>query len=248
MKLKILQWNIYYKENIEKVADEILKINPDIICLQELIQNTNIKPTVDTGNYLKKNLKYFSFIKETETWSNRSNKTAQLNAIFSRYPITNTSYQYLSPLHHNPPDANFEGRVYIEATIKINQIDLTVGTTHLSFSPQFIINERRKKEVDNLAKILVSKKNNYIFTGDLNAVYDSYAIKTIEKYLVHAGPNYLEPTWTTKPFDYHGQFKEDKLRWRLDYIFKTKDIKVVDSKILKTPLSDHLPILATIDI
>ena len=48
-------------------------------------------------------------------------------------------------------------------------------------------------------------------------------------------------------FDYK-DFKETKLRWRLDYVFASKDIRVIRSKIIKTKFSDHLPILVEFEM
>ena len=64
---------------------------------------------------------------------------------------------------------------------------------------------------------------------------------------MNLGPDYHEKTWTTKPFSYNG-FSENSLNWRLDFVFGTKDIKVISSEIIKTDLSDHLPILIKIEI
>src|SRR5207244_425566 len=111
----------------------------------------------------------------------------------------------------------------------------------------FQITEQKKKEVDNLIEGIKNKKQNYIMMGDLNSLPDSYTISELEKYFVHCGPDYKQNTWTTKPFNYQG-FKEDKLRWRVDYVFATKDVKVISSEIIQTNYSDHLPILTTISI
>lgn len=247
MILKILQWNVLRKENPDHIVQLIKENNPDIITAQELIENS--EKSIDTAKYMANKLGYNYFYKEGDTWSPaKNNKTSQNNAIFSRFLIEKNTFSYLTPPHHNPPDANYEGRVYVEIFIKINNKLLSIGTTHLSFSPRFVITEKRKKEVDKLVAVIKSKKSNFVFTGDLNSSPDSYTIEQIQKYLIHAGPDYRQPTWTTKPFDYHGQFKEHKLRWRLDYIFVTKDIKVISSKIIETKYSDHLPILLTIDL
>jgi len=247
MIIKILQWNILRKEDPDNVSGFIKKIGPDIVCLQEIIQND--EKNVDTGLYIANELGYNFFYKAGDTWQPAKNgKTSQGNAVFSKFTFTKTSFVYLTPPHHNPPDANFEGRIYVEAVFDVGNALLAVGTTHLAFSPRFTINEKRKKEVDNLTAIFESKKTNYVFTGDLNSPPNSYTIEQINKYLIHAGPDFRQPTWTTKPFDYHGQFKENKLRWRLDYVFTSQDVKIVDSRILKTIYSDHLPILLTIEI
>ena len=247
MNIKIFQWNFFYKENPDNIIQLIKKISPDLITAQELFQNS--EKNLDTAKYIAEKLNYYYFYKEAETWfPAKNNKTCQGNAIFSRYPITHSRYVYLSPSHHNPPDANYEGRVYVESEIQIKNKLLTVGTTHLSFSPKFVITERRTKEFNNLILAIKNNKKLFVFSGDLNCSPTSYVIKKLSKYFVPAGPNYNEPTWTTKPFDYHGQFKENKLCWRLDYVFVTKDIKIIESQIIKTDYSDHLPILLTISL
>ena len=113
----------------------------------------------------------------------------------------------------------------------------------------FHITDHRKKEIDNLVEILKTKEKDFVFAGDLNSIPKSYALQEIEriKTLKNPGPDFKENTWTTKPFDYHG-FKEDKLNWRIDYVFLTTDLKVMDSQIMRTDISDHLPILLEIEI
>ncbi len=244
MIVKILQWNVWYKEDTDKIALEIKKLDPDIVCAQELIQN--LKAGVDTASQIAAKIGYNYYYKEADTWSQREDKESQGNAIFSKKPILKTSFNYVQEPKHNPPDASHEGRVYIEAEVEIKGKKLTVGTVHLSYSKYFNLDESRKKEIDNLASVIKTKKKNYALTADLNSVPDDYAVKQLSKYLTSAGPSFVQKTWPTKPFDYHG-FKEDKLNWRVDYIFTTPDIKIKKSKIVPTKVSDHLPILLEID-
>ena len=65
---------------------------------------------------------------------------------------------YVQKPKHNPPDASHEGRVYVEIQVKTGNKKLTVGTVHLSYSYKFEITSHRRKEVDNLIKILKTKK------------------------------------------------------------------------------------------
>lgn len=247
MLIKILQWNIWYKENPEKIAEEILRINPDIVCAQELMQNSTSR--VDTAKSIAGITKYNFFYKESETWDNRPDKSSQGNAIFSKYPLKLIKHVYINKPVHNPLNASVEGRVYLESQFHFGQRTITVGTAHLSYSDRFEIDKRRTKEAKILKEILSTKKKNFIFCGDLNAVPNSYTIKKIEelKHLKNLGPDSTKSTWTTKPFDYKG-FKEDKLAWRVDYAFSTRDLKVKKTKILKTNYSDHLPILIEIEL
>lgn len=58
MKLKILQWNVLYKEDPNKIANEIKKIGADIVCGQELIQHLSKKPQIDTAKEIANKISY----------------------------------------------------------------------------------------------------------------------------------------------------------------------------------------------
>lgn len=249
MKLSVLQWNIWYKDDPVKIAKEIKKINPDIVYAQELIEYRNKGSIINTAKILAKQLGFNYYSHQAETWDNREDKESQGNAIYSKLPIKKSRFTYIQKPKHNPLDARHEGRVYVEIDVQVGDTILSLGTTHLSYSHKFKLNKLRKKEIDNLLAIIKKKKRNYIFAGDLNSTPQSYTIKKLESFenLKHAGPDYKENTWTTKPFNYHG-FIENDLNWRLDYIFTTKDLNITKAKIIKTKLSDHLPIYLQIDI
>lgn len=140
-----------------------------------------------------------------------------------------------------------EKRVYIETDIDIKGQQLTIGTTHMSYTDRFEITSSKKQETDKLIKFISKNKSKFILTGDMNAIPGSYTIDRIETILKNTGPDYKNKTWTTKPFSYNG-FEENELNWRLDHIFASSDIKLVESKVLNTEYSDHLPILSIVDI
>lgn len=247
MKIKILQWNVWTKENPVNIANEILKINPDVVCAQEIKQNLN--QGVDFLKTISEIIKYDSFYKEAVTWDRRTDVTSQGNAIFSKYPIATSSCEFIRPFKHNPANATKEGRVYIETEINFGSVQINVGTIHMPYSYKFRNTKVRKNEAGKLCEVLNKKDANYIFTGDLNSTPNSYTVKSIltKTNLKNAGPSFDQKTWTTKPFNYHG-FVENNLNWRIDYAFTSKDIKVISSEIVKTKFSDHLPILTEIEI
>jgi endonuclease/exonuclease/phosphatase family metal-dependent hydrolase len=246
MRLKILQWNVWTKENVSNIASEIKKIAPDIVCAQELV--TFSKKGVNTAKSIASLTDYDYFYKEAETWDVKGKNESQGNALFSRLPILNTFYYYVQEPKHNPPDAYHEGRIYVEIEVEAGDSLLTVGTTHLSYSAYFKLDKERKKEINNLVSLIKEKDKNYVFTGDLNSLPSDLAVKKIAKHLKHAGPDFNKKTWTTKPFEYRDGFKEDKLNWRIDYVFASRDVKVLQSEIVKTKYSDHLPVLVEVDI
>ncbi|MBU0576263.1 endonuclease/exonuclease/phosphatase family protein [Patescibacteria group bacterium] len=246
MKLKFLQWNIWYKENPDNIIQEIQNSAADIVTAQELIQNS--KTNVDTAQYIADRLGFNYFYQTADTWDNREEKKAQGNAIFSRFPIVKSDCVYLQKPKHNPTNALEEGRVYLEVLFDIHGKKLTIGTTHLSLTPHFKITNQRKKEINNLIGVIKNKKSDYILGADLNVVPGSYTIKQLEKYLKSAGPDYGENTFANQAFDYRGMFQVKGLEERLDYVFATDDIRVIGAQVFPTKYSDHLPILVEIEL
>lgn len=236
MKIKLLQWNIWYKEDINNILKVINEVKPDIVTLQEISfdneDDSNLKK-------LKSNFKYGEFAQAQQFLDGR----IQGNGIFSNYELLSNKKIFVQ----NPSDSedySKEGRIYLEANIKINEKDLSVGTTHLSYTHEFKETDLKDKEIQNLVNILKDKKENYIFSGDLNTTKTSNYIKQIQQYLINCD---TDNTWTTKPFSYNG-FNEDKLNWKLDYVFVTKDIKVSQIEVIDTKYSDHLPLLIEVEV
>lgn len=230
MKLTLLQWNILYTEDPANIAKTIAKLDPDITCLQEVARH--LDPPSDAAEVIGEALQRESYHEVSHTWEGKGDIG---NAIFSRWPITHRTVDFI-----RQPS---EGRTYIEAVIAPPGKPVTVGTTHMSFTPGFTTQDPAERK--NLLKNI--KSHRYVLTGDFNSLPESRLVQDLEKRLLHAGPPYEAPTWTTKPFDYMGM-TEDKLRWRLDYVFVSRDIKVTGARIIDTPYSDHLPVWVELEL
>ncbi len=245
MQLKVLQWNIWGREKVENVLKLVKRINPDILCFQELMIGSVYNNGRDVAKIIseKTNFEYNFALAHKAVDDGR----ILGNGIFSKFKIIeNSNFFIADPKNSN--DYSSQGRSCAVSKIFINsEKDITIATAHSSYNNKFVENEAKLKEIKRLVNFFKNNANKLIFTGDLNITPNSESIRRIEKHLVHCGPDYQKPTWTTKPFLYKG-FEEDKLRWRLDYAFATKDIKIVNSKIIKTQYSDHLPILVEIEI
>ena len=233
--IKLLQWNIWNKEDIDNIIKELKRIKADIVCIQELA----IKDDNDIKIRKLKEVYPYIFYEKADTFIDYS----QCNAILSKYPLYDKQYIYVqTPSQDKNRDYSKEGRVYVEAKVKVNNKELTIGTTHLSYTDRFKETKFKDKEVTNLISCI--KKDNYILTGDFNTNKTSKYIKWIEKILVN---NDTSNTWTTKPFSYNG-FEETELNWKLDYIFTSRDIKVKETKLVDTKYSDHLPIIIEVEL
>jgi len=242
--MKILQWNIWYQEDVKNILELLKKVDADIVCLQELTVNHR-RHNIDTAKYIADGLKYNFFYKEAQIDISSDRIRSYGNGIFSRYTIINSNFKFIRDLRAPETgmiDYSREGRVYIESLIDTGDRKLAVATTHMSYTDRFAQTPDKTIETDKLIAILKEKRDNYVLTGDFNSVPGSYTINEIEKRLKNAGPDMNEKTWTTKPFSYKG-FAVNTLDWRLDYCFVTPDIKIKSAEIIKTDFSDHLPIL-----
>lgn len=244
MKIKLLQWNIWYQEKVEHIIETIKEHSPDIICLQELTIGAQHHQNKDIPKLIADELQMHCNFAPAHTFPDGH---IQGNGIFSKYPlIKNNNFITKSPTQTE--DYTGEGRVCAVSTVKIkNKTHLTVATTHGSYAHQFKETEDKRHEINTIINFLQKVQQNTMLCGDFNLTPSAQTIKKIEQYMQHCGPQYHEPTWTTKPFSYNG-FVEKELRWRLDYVFATKDIHVQKAKIVSTPYSDHLPIIVEMEI
>jgi endonuclease/exonuclease/phosphatase family metal-dependent hydrolase len=242
MQISILQWNAWYDEDINNVV-RFLKEHPaDIICLQELVIHKN----KNSPKYIANQLGYNFYDYALPISSTDGEKIMLANGIFSRFPITTKRF-VLTEESSGVGGYNDESRSYIEVTLDISGKEMTVATTHMSYTHKFEATESKNLETKKLLKEVSNHKESYIFAGDLNALPDSPTVQAISSLLQNAGPDTSVNTWATKPFSYNN-FEASTLDWRLDYIFTTKDIAILSSKIIKTDYSDHLPVFALIDI
>ncbi len=246
-KITLLQWNCWVLEKKENILALLKEVDADIVCLQELTIGSPLQGGVSMPEYLATACGYNQFHKEIPNLAPRDGVASLANGIFSRYPISKTSWQWINEPKYGGQTFDDEFRVYAEAEIDLGSHRITVGTAHVSYTHEFADTVAREAEAATLLDVIQTKSSRYILTGDLNSLPGSYLISNLEKNLQNLGPDYTEGTWTTKPCDYDG-FKADTLDWRIDYAFGTRDIRVVQAEIVKTGFSDHLPILVTIEI
>lgn len=237
--MRILQWNVWYKEKVENITTLLRQVDADVVCLQELrINHQNVPERI-----AKKCGMTYHFA-PAQTYSGGE---IQGNGIFSKHTITAKDSITVKKSEGKTPEAWDECRIIAVANIEIEGTIFKIATTHLSYTHKFEETEQKREEVANFITYIKRQSKNFILTGDLNVTPTSHTIKEIEKHLKHCGPSYDKPTWTTKPFSYMG-FKETQLRWRLDYIFSTPDIEIASAEIVKTPFSDHLPIIVDLEL
>ncbi|WP_163536427.1 endonuclease/exonuclease/phosphatase family protein [Gracilibacillus sp. YIM 98692] len=238
MYIKIMTYNIHHGEGIDKkldlnrISDVITKSNADIIGLNEVDKHFSKRSDyVDQMDFLANKLNYYyAFGPSLSLKSKKERFIPEYgNGILSRFPLQ-TSHNHL----FDKGPCFIEGRAILEATIELNQKLVNVYVTHLSLSPNL-----HKKQSDFIIR---KAKKPAIILGDWNMKGLSKRWKKIvEEY---------EDVWETAGNTSGFTYPSKKPRKRLDYIFVSEDIKIIDVQVIDSfPLaSDHLPLMATLAI
>jgi endonuclease/exonuclease/phosphatase family metal-dependent hydrolase len=247
--VRLLQWNVLFRESASKILDVLKEVDADVLCLQELTSVSGHNEGIDVPAFLAEMLGFHSFYQIAQEWDSPGDRHTLGNGILSRYPLTNTKGIFVRPSQGiNPHDPAQEGRAYVEADVSLpDGTTLTVGTAHLSYIPRGVMTPEKKHEIDALLDIAKSKESRYVLTGDFNEPPESYTVQELMRTLRHCGPPFETLTWPTRPFQSMAH-KEDGLGWRIDYAFATPDVTVVDATVVDTDVSDHLPILVELDV
>ncbi|MBI1309056.1 MAG: hypothetical protein GC129_04285 [Proteobacteria bacterium] len=247
--MRIVQWNVWYKEDIAKVWETLRRLEPDVMCLQELTVNGNHNDGIDTAAYLQQQSGYHCFFRQAQQERKENGAMSGYgNAILSRLPFLKQEAAFIQPMRN--PEAEVatydnEGRLYLEVAVQDGRRVWEVGTTHMSYTHRFEETVAKTRETDVLLDLVSKKTASYVLTGDFNALPGAYTIERLSNVLVNVGPGEELKSWTTKPFSYQG-FEANTLDWRLDYAFATPDVKVVRAAFEPVIYSDHLPLVVDV--
>lgn len=246
MSFTLLQWNCMYSEDLASIADFIKRVNPDIVCLQELTAGYHAD-IQETGEWIAKKLAYYHHCTYGPMLLPNGLQTTMGNGILSRLPFSSIESFVIQDSQMEGVKLIKDSRFYLQASIVIDDRELCIGTTHLPFHPLFQTTAAKQQMVERILE-KVPTHECYILAGDLNTTPRTKAAKTFrQKGLKNAGPSLSVPTWTTKPFAI-GPWNYDELLYRLDYVLHKTGIRIITASILNTELSDHLPILIEFEL
>ena len=215
--------------DLDAVAKTIKEENADIVGLNEVYNDINHLVTNEQVKYLTSKLgyNYYFFgqsitIKETIGYG---------NAIISKYPLTNFVVHKIEDPIIKDEDAFYESRSIIECDLLVNNEVIKIFVTHLGLAKS-----EQKNGIRKIIELLKNEKT--ILMGDFNMQEDNDNIISLSNYIDNS--SYLiEGKKETYP--------SNNPNMKIDYIF-TKNLKVKDSKVVKKIVSDHFPIINTIEI
>ena len=214
--------------------DFVKEQDPDIICLQELVDRNNVK-------YIKNNY--------IHSYVYKGNKTFSISplSIYSKYPIINSG-----PLNF-PNTGN--GAIYVD--LQINKDTLRIYNIHLQ-SLQVRPGSFKREAPTNLlprlggsfAKQLEQAKlikEHYstspyksIICGDFNTTQYSGAFRMISEG--------MKDSFIEKGTGYGTTYDFKFLPFRIDFVLTDKDIDIIDHRNYDIEISDHYPIMATFNL
>ena len=258
--IRIVDWNIHgfnglsSNKNAKKLVRteltaSILKLNPDIICLQEFNHSFLVKGHQhnkdDNISLFTPTHPYYFFSKDNKS----ENGYATGSAIFSKYPIIDTGKLRFP-----------KGESSLYATIIVNKDTIRIYTTHLQ-SFQFKKNDyenidkvetyeedalpasrsifykmrptfrRRAIQADLLKDWIGKSPFPSVLTGDFNDVPDSYTYFTIK--------DKRQDAFLEKSFGIGRTFISLAPTLRIDYVLPDNHFKVNQFETEDEGLSDH---------
>ncbi len=239
MKLKLLSWNIWGGTHLDEVVRFLQSADADIVALQEVVE-------IETGNtaeIIAKELGYeythgIHMHLPRKFLPNHAEQEGTLKfgtALLSKYPIVKSESFDLSP------EAS---RIATRATMLIDGRMIHVVSLHLKHSHYQQPLAIQDIQVKNLLSTLSTEHT--IVMGDFNAVPESSVIQKMCESLIQTDA-VNTPTW---PLYTEGCScaEGSEPKYKIDYIFITKDMQVVSSETGSTKASDHAPISATVEI
>lgn len=243
--MKLISINIECNKHHKTVLDFIKKENPDIICLQELLEE-------DYG-FFKKELNMSSVYKEWTYMVKTSHPDLVGKkhgvAIFSNNIIDSGYNFYIGKEEnlHRPfkeivlNEKLQENTAFVWAVVKGEKGDLfKIITTHIPVTNEGESTPYQLMVVDTLIKTL-NNFGEFILCGDMNAPRGNETFTRLAK-------KYKDNI----PFEYKTSIDQNLhrvkgLQYMIDGLFTTPRYKIT-GVVLKDGISDHMAVIANIDI
>ena len=237
--LRVLCYNIHYgqgtdgKYDVERIAEVINKVKPDLVALQE----------VDVGVKRSGRVHQAQRLGELTKMSVRFGPTQHYqgglfgNAILTRLPILDVVIQPLPYTESTPRQVTYPRGAILVTVRGPNENQLRFISTHF----QHNVAEDRVAEAKAINKLFVGpEKIPTILAGDMNAIPDSEPIQELEKHWTNAIDDAATPTAPSgKPTS------------RIDYIFYRPEsmLRLTQTEVVSEAIaSDHRPVLAVFEL
>ncbi|EMB15622.1 endonuclease/exonuclease/phosphatase family protein [Rhodopirellula europaea 6C] len=231
IRLRVLSYNIHHgrgtdgKIDLDRLANVIRSVDPDLVAVQEVDQNTHRNGMVKQVEILAARTGlHGKFAKQIDYDGGEYGQ-----AVLSKYPIKSLEVHWL------PGDPIRERRIVGVAEIQPHETPLRFATTHLHHARA----DLREKQATELNRLLANGNAPVIVAGDFNAKPASIAMQT------------LQTKWRIATSDTMLTFPARLPNRQLDYVamYPANSWRIVESEVLNEPVaSDHRPLLVEIEL
>lgn len=228
--LRVLTFNIHNginwngKYDLDGIADFINEVQPDLGGIQEASCSWSSKTGFQNMEkfFSKKLGMYTVFSAALE----KSSKSHFGNMVISNHPYVNVWTERLP--------GKFEPRNFITVQIQINDIRINFLTTHLGLTCA-----ERLSQIEKIIRFGIQLGNPLIITGDFNEKEGDPGVTHLKKYWIKQSASPRLGTF---------RLRKNVIGPEIDMIFTTSDFILESIKICPNYLSDHLPVIADLEL
>lgn len=243
--VKVLTYNIAHgvghdgRLDLDRIAGVIRRSGADVVALQEVDKHWDarsdfVDQAAALGEKLNMRVRFAPIYSLDPPEPGKPRREYGL-AILSRYPITRFKNHELSRISSLEPEKGVQKLPgFPEAVINLHGRKIHLFNTHLSWLDP----EVRLLEAEEMLEIMGSARHPVVLAGDMNALPDAPEIDRLREVLTDTFEAAGEGDGYTFPVP-------DPVR-RIDYIFASPDIRVLDSRVIEGEGSDHYAVLSTL--
>ncbi len=237
MKIKLMTFNTQHCLNFitqqidyDVMANAIKACDADIVALNEIYDEGPSDIFENQTKILaqKAGYKYYYFARAILF----GGENPYGNAILSRYPITSLETVSIPEPAIHQYDGYYEDRCLLKATLEIGDKELSVYVIHVGLNPD---------EAQNAISEILRKPTpeKLVIMGDFNLTPDDALIKKMGEHFFDAAQLFDKEKLT---------YPSDAPEMKIDYIFTSKNIKVLSADVPEIIASDHRPHIAEISL
>jgi|SRR3989344_1699143 len=237
MHIKFLCLNIWFGGKLGKPVIDFLKTeNADILALQEVRDPKALGLDYPHVHYAPE------FLHRMD-----GEEYVTGNAIFSKYAIVGSDVQFYFEPYGVADESKRETYPFFPRNLQhvvtsVHGTDIDVFNTHGVWGEDGNDTERRLQASDMVIKAIEGKRN-VILTGDFNVNEHTQSIDKIGKQL-----NDIFKNERTTSFNVRRKTSGNYATSVVDFIFISENIKVLSHKSPNIDVSDHLPMIAELEI
>lgn len=250
MVIKFLTLNIWRGELLESAIKFFKEENPDILNLQEVYDGKDrfLPASYRSFEFLKKTFPEYSAVYGAQLCdTTECGNINEGNATYSKFPIISSEQTFFDipySTFDNHAKTSFEDnpQSVFYAKIDLGDEKINVFNVHGIWGFDGKDSPRRFKMVDTILEE-IGEKENIILAGDFNMNPDTEAINKIANNLKSVFGDSLKSTFNMRHKKNPGYASA-----AVDMIFVSPNIRILEKKCPDVDVSDHLPLVTTLEI